>query len=139
MKRRIGIAAVLVLVTSASLTAHDLFLEPDSVFAAPGATTSVRVLNGTFSRGENAVARDRSRAISVVTPDGITHPDTSEWGDRSDTTTSVLRVRVGPSGTSVIGASVRPRELTLAAKDFNTYLASDGVPDLVGHTPRRGR
>lgn len=131
MKRRIGIATVLVLVTSASLAAHDLFLKPDSFFAAPGATISVRVLNGTFSKSENAVARDRLRDISVVTSDGVTHPDTSEWDDRTDTTTSVLRVRVGPSGTYVIGASVRPRELNLAAKDFNAYLASDGVPDVL--------
>jgi len=131
MKRRIVIATVLLLVTSASLAAHDLFLRPDSFFVAPDATISVRVLNGTFSKSENAVARERLRDISVVTPDGVNHPDTSEWDDRSDTTTSRLSVRVGPSGTYVIGASVRPRELTLAAKDFNAYLASDGVPDVL--------
>jgi uncharacterized GH25 family protein len=131
MKRRIAIAAVLLLVTSASLAAHDLFLKPDSFFAKPGATISVRVLNGTFSKSENAVAKDRLRDIAVITPDSVTHPDTSAWDDRSDTTTAILRVRVGPSGTYVIGASVRPRELKLAAKDFNAYLASDGVPDVL--------
>jgi uncharacterized GH25 family protein len=131
MKGRIAIAAVVLLVASGSLAAHDLFLRPDSFFVAPGGTITVRVLNGTFSKSENAVARDRLRDISLVTPDGVTHPDTSEWDDRSDTTTSRLRVRVGPSGTYVIGASVRPRELKLAAKDFNAYLASDGVPDVL--------
>lgn len=131
MRWRIVVAAVLLLVAGGTLGAHDLFLKPESFFAAPGTTISVRVLNGTFSKSENAVAKDRLRDLSVVTPDGVTHPDTSEWDDRSDTTTSVLRVRVGPSGTYVIGASVRPRELKLAAKDFNTYLASDGVPDVL--------
>jgi uncharacterized GH25 family protein len=131
MRHRIVIAAVLLLVVAGSLAAHDLFLRPENFFVAPSGTISVRVLNGTFSKSENAVARERLRDISVVTPDGLMHPDTSEWDDRSDTTTSVLRVRVGPSGTYVIGASVKPRELTLAAKDFNAYLASDGVPDVL--------
>lgn len=131
MKRRIVIAAVLLLVAAGSLAAHDLFLKPDNFFVAPGGTITVRVLNGTFSKSENAVARDRLRDISLVGPDGVTHPDTSEWDDRTDTTTSALRVRVGPPGTYVIGASVRPRELKLAAKDFNAYLASDGVPDVL--------
>jgi uncharacterized GH25 family protein len=31
----------------------------------------------------------------------------------------------------VIGASLRPRELQLEAKDFNDYLAHDGVPDVL--------
>jgi uncharacterized GH25 family protein len=147
MKRRIVIAAVLVLVTSASLAAHDLFLKPDSFFVAPGGTITVRVLSGTFSKSENAVAKDRLRDISLVTPDGVTHPDTSGWDDRSDTTMSVLRVRVGASGTYVIGASVHPREITVEAKDFNAYLASDGIPDVLAarrknkefHSPVRER
>jgi hypothetical protein len=138
MRRRIAIAAVLLLVASASLAAHDLFLRPDSFYATPGATISVRVLNGTFSKSENAVARDRVRDISLVTPDGVTHPDTSQWDDRGDTTVSVLRVRVGPSGTYVLGASLRPRELELAAKDFNAYLASDGLPAVLVGRPANG-
>jgi uncharacterized GH25 family protein len=131
MKRRVAIVAVLLLVASGTLAAHDLFLQPDSFFAAPGETITVRVLNGTFSKSENAVARDRLRDISLVTPEGVTHPDTSYWDDRSDTTMSVLEVRVGSSGTYVIGASILPRELTLDAKDFNTYLAADGIPDVL--------
>ena len=136
MKRRIIVAALLMLVVSGSLAAHDLFLKPDSFFVAPGGTVSVRVLNGTFSKSENAVARDRLRDVSLVTPDGVTPVDTTAWDDRTDTTTSVLQVRVGPSGTYVLGASVRPRELKLEAKDFNAYLASDGVPDVL-ETRRR--
>jgi uncharacterized GH25 family protein len=31
----------------------------------------------------------------------------------------------------VIGASLRPRELRFEAKEFNAYLASDGVPDVL--------
>ncbi|MGQ0712161.1 MAG: DUF4198 domain-containing protein [Gemmatimonadaceae bacterium] len=122
---------MLLLAFAGWLGAHDLFLKPDAFFVSPGETVTVRVLNGTFSKSENAVARNRLRDISLVTPEGVTHPDTSEWDDRSDTTTAVLRVRMGRSGTYVIGASIKPRELKLEAKDFNAYLASDGVPDVL--------
>jgi uncharacterized GH25 family protein len=129
--KRLAVAGVLVLVMAGVLAAHDMFLRPDSFFVAPGGTISVRVLNGTFSKSENAVTRDRVRDLSLVTPDGVTHPDTSEWDDRGDTTTSSLRIRASASGTYVIGASIRPRELRLEAKEFNAYLASDGLPDVL--------
>lgn len=50
-------------------------------------------------------------------------------GGRGDT--SVLSVTTGESGTYVIGVSLRPRELRLDAKDFNDYLAHDGLPDVL--------
>jgi uncharacterized GH25 family protein len=131
MRRRITTAVVLLLVATGSLAAHDLFLKPDSFFAAPGGTITVRVLNGTFSESENAITRDRLRDISLVTPSGVTHPDTSQWDDRTDPTMAVLHVRVASSGTYVIGASVQPREITVEARDFDTYLATVGVPDVL--------
>jgi hypothetical protein len=131
MKRGLGIATVPLLVASGALAADDLFLIPDRFFATPNATISVWVLNGTFTKSENAVARDRLWDITLVTPDGVTHPDTSEWDDYSDTTMSVLRVRLGASGTYVLGAAVRPRELTVEAKEFDAYLASVGIPDVL--------
>jgi uncharacterized GH25 family protein len=129
MKRLILLTTALLLAAAGALAAHDLFLKLDSYFVAPGASLTVRVLNGTFSKSENAVAKDRLLDISVVTPSGRTHLDTAAWADRGDT--SVLTVPTGESGTYLIGASLRPRELRLEAKEFNTYLASDGVPDVL--------
>src|SRR5215207_7679505 len=130
MKRRINGATLLLLVlTAGTLAAHDLFLKLDSYFVAPGATLVVRVLNGTFSKSENAVARDRVRDVSVVGPTGNAEVDTTAWAAEGDT--SILTVRTQESGTYVIGASLLPRELRLEAKDFNAYLASDGVPDVL--------
>jgi uncharacterized GH25 family protein len=40
-------------------------------------------------------------------------------------------VRTKESGTYVIGVSVHPRELKLTAKEFNDYLAHDGIPDVL--------
>jgi hypothetical protein len=129
MKGRVVVSVLLLLATAGSLSAHDLFLKLESYFVAPGASLMVRVLNGTFSASEDAVARVRVRDITVVTPAGVTRLDTTAWTARGDT--SVLTVSTGESGTYVIGASLHPRELELEAKDFNAYLAHDGVPDVL--------
>ena len=134
MKRRIFVATLLLLATAGTLAAHDLFLRLDSYFLAPGATITARVLNGTFSTSENSVARDRVRDLAVVGPTGRGEVDTTAWAAEGDT--SVLTVRTQESGTYVLGASLLPRELRLEAKDFNAYLASDGVPDVLA---ARGR
>jgi uncharacterized GH25 family protein len=136
MKQRIFIIVLLFLALAGSLKAHDLFLKLDSYFVVPGSTLLVQVLNGTFNASEGAVAKDRVRDIAVVTPAGRTRLDTSAWTVHGDT--SVLTVSTGESGTYVIGASLRPRELKLEAKDFNDYLAHDGVPDVL-ETRRKAR
>jgi len=129
MKRWMLVSVLLLLATAGTLGAHDLFLKLDSYFVAPGATLVARVLNGTFSKSEGAVAKDRVRDIAVVTPGGVTRLDTAAWTARGDT--SILTVRAGESGTYIIGASLLPRELKLEAKEFNDYLAHDGVPDVL--------
>jgi len=129
MRVRIGIALALLIATAGTLLAHDLFLKPVTFFVAPGTEVVLRVLNGTFTKSENAVTKDRLVDLSVVTPEGRSHPDTSSWRDRGDT--SVFSIRTGAAGTYVLGASTKPRMLRLGAKEFNQYLASDGVPDIL--------
>jgi uncharacterized GH25 family protein len=129
MKRRVFVAALLLLGIASSLAAHDLFLKLDNYFVAPGARLVVHVLNGTFSTSEGAVAKGRLRDIAVVTPAGRTRVDTAAWTARGDT--SVLTVTTGETGTYVIGVSLRPLEIKLEAKEFNTYLAHDGIPDVL--------
>ncbi len=136
MRRRLLLPVLLLLASAGALGAHDLFLKLDSYFVSPGATLQVRVLNGTFSTSDGAVARDRVRDIALVTPAGRTRLDTTAWAAQGDT--SVLKVRTGESGTYVVGASVHPRELKLEAKDFNDYLAHDGVPDVLAARRRNG-
>ncbi|HEX2250405.1 MAG TPA: DUF4198 domain-containing protein [Gemmatimonadales bacterium] len=127
--RRLMLAVLLLFASASVLDAHDLFLKLDSYFVKPGSTLVVRVLNGTFSTSDGAVSRDRLRDVAVVTPSGRTRPDTAAWAAQGDT--SVLSLSTGESGTYVIGASLLPRELTLEAKDFNEYLAHDGLPDVL--------
>ena len=137
MKRRFLVPALLSLITAGTLAAHDLFLRAENYFVAPDTDVRLDVLNGTFSKSENAVTRDRLRDLSVVTADGVGSPlDRAGWAETGDT--SVITVRVGSSGTYVIGASLLPRAIALDAKDFNTYLAGDGIPDVLAARRRSG-
>lgn len=136
MRFRIALATLILLVSAVSLDAHDLFLRLDSFFVRPESTASIRVLNGTFSSSENAVARNRLKDLSVVGPAGRVRLDTALLQVTGDT--SRLSVPVGAPGTYVVGASTLPREITLEAKDFNAYLKEDGIPDVLAARRRDG-
>lgn len=137
MRRRLIIASLLLLITAGTLAAHDLFLRAENYFLPPNGTARLQVLNGTFSKSENAVTKDRLRDLSIVNPSGATTPlDTAGWAQTGDT--SVVTVRLGESGTYLIGASLRPREIALAPRDFNSYLASDGLPDILAARRKDG-
>jgi hypothetical protein len=130
-------AAILFFAVAGALQAHDLFFRLDSFYASPGSTIIVRALNGTFSSSENSVTDDRLRDLSVVSPSGRSHPDTSLWSSAGDT--SLLKLKTSNAGTYVVGASLLPREITLEAKEFNAYLADDGIPDVLAARKRSGQ
>ena len=136
MRLRIVLAALALLLAATALDAHDLFLRLDSFFVRPESTARIRVLNGTFSSSENAVARNRLSDISVVGPPGRIKLDTTLWQATGDT--SRLSVPIGATGTYVVGASTLPREITLEAKEFNAYLEEDGIPDVLAARRRAG-
>jgi len=136
MKKRVAVLSVVFLLVAGVLEAHDLFLRLDSFFVRPASTVQIRVLNGTFSKSENAITRDRLRDLSVVGPAGWTHLDTTAWEAKGDT--SRLNLNIGQAGTYVVGASTLPREITLEAKDFNAYLADDGIPDVLAARRKDG-
>ena len=128
--RRTGAITVgLILVAVAVASAHDMFVKPARFFVGENAEVLVRVLNGTFSKSENSIARARVRDISVVGPAGREQLDTAAWSANGDTST--FHVRTGAAGTYVIGVSTRPNAIALEAKDFNLYLRDDGIPDVL--------
>ena len=128
--RILAITTTLVCITAAIAAAHDLFLKPSDFFAAANSQVLVRVLNGTFSKSENSIARTRLADVSIVTTsDGRFRVDTSQWGVSGDTST--LTVNTGAAGTYLIGASTKPSIIALKAKDFNAYLTEDGIPDVL--------
>ena len=137
MRRTALLLTGVLLLCAGSLLAHDLFLRPDSFFLRPGESVRVRVLNGTFTASEGAVARERFRDLSLAGPAGRTRLDTAGWQTRGDT--SMLSIRPAAAGTWVLGASLLPRTIRLAAADFNEYLAHDGIPDVLEARRRSGQ
>lgn len=136
MKRTLGIAVVLLFAAATALAAHDLFIKPVAYFLAPNAAARALIVNGTFTRSENSITWDRVRDLSVVGPSGHSRLDASAWSDKGDT--SILRFTTGAAGTYVLGVSTLPRALRLEAKDFNAYLESDGVPDILAARRKSG-
>ncbi len=137
--RAIRVAALVLVLSIASASiafAHDMFLKPTRYFAPENVEVRVRVLNGTFTKSENSIARDRLADASVLTPRGRTKIDTAEWSVRGDTSTFHIHTRT--AGTYVIGASTKPSEIDLSADDFNLYLADDGIPDVLEARRRAG-
>lgn len=132
---RVALTTSAILITVVAVAqAHDLFLKPVTYFVAPNSDVLVRVLNGTFSRSENAVARPRLRDISVVTSSGRERVDTTAWTAMGDT--SAFHIRTKAAGTYVIGVSTKPNVIGLKATEFNTYLRTDGVPDVLASRRR---
>jgi hypothetical protein len=129
-RRTIALAGTLLLIASLAW-AHDLFLKFDSYFVEPRARVRIRVLNGTFTKSEGFVAPERIADISLVSATGRTRLPAGTVWSRGPDSASVLTVEVGDAGTYVVGVSTRPREIQLAAKDFNAYLREDGLPDVL--------
>lgn len=129
--RQAGRAAVvafgLVLVTVSVVAAHDMFVKPTRFFAPENAEVRIRLLNGTFTRSENSIARNRLADASVLSPRGRTKLDTAEWGVQGDTSTFHIHTR--GAGTYAVGVSTKPNRIDLSADDFNLYLKDDGIPD----------
>lgn len=130
------IAVALTLVAAAVADAHDMFLRPVRYYLEPNAVTLVRVLNGTFSKSENSIARTRVADIAVVSPAGRARLDTALWSIKGDTST--FEFKATAAGTYVLGVSTKPNFIALQAKDFNAYLTEDGIPDVLNARRRNG-
>jgi len=125
-----AITLALLLGVIAVASAHDMFLKPSRFFVDENSDVLVRVLNGTFSKSENSIARARLADVSIVsTALGRFRVDTGQWGVAGDTST--LTVHTGVPGTYLVAASTKPSIIALKAKDFNQYLKDDGIPDVL--------
>lgn len=138
MKQKSMLACLLLTCLAASAAAHDLFLKFDSYFLRPDSKATVRLLNGGFRSSEGAVRRDRMQDVSLVIPgNGISHPPTTAWRDEGQT--ALLDLQTKEAGTYIVGVSTKPREIDLKAKDFNEYLAHDGIPDTLAERRKNNR
>ena len=112
------------MLTATLVFAHDLFLKLESYVVPPGSEVRVAVLNGSFTASEASVTPDRLRDLSLVGPAGRQAVPHDAWKPAGDSTW--LTVKTGAAGTYVIGASLYPRELKLAAVDFKIICRKTG-------------
>ena len=124
-----AMVAVMIGLAVVAADAHDLFLRPRDFVVRAGTQVHVRVLNGTFTTSEAAVARSRLRDLTVVGPTGVSHPDRSSWTDSAKE--SNWRVALQEPGTHVLGASLGPKTIRLSGTEFNGYLSEEGLPHIV--------
>lgn len=122
---------------SVALWAHDLFLKPASFFLEPASSALVQVLNGTFSRSESAVARDRLADLSLEDGGGRRALDLSAWSETDPR--SHVAFRTAQAGTYVLGAAVKPRVLPLPGAEFNKYLEEEGLDAVLARRREQGR
>ncbi len=133
---RVLLPAALVCGSAGVLSAHDLFIKLRSYFLPAETAVEARLLNGTWTRSENAIARNRIADFSLVGPTGRARLDTIAVLPRGDTT--LVRFRTGAPGTYVLGISIRASEISLAAKDFNAYLKEEGITETLAERTRSG-
>ncbi len=133
-----AIVATLLLVASLA-SAHDLFIKPAAFFGEVGRPVRIDVLNGTFTTSAGVVARNRLRDLSVVGPAGRTAGDTALWSAGAKDSASAFSITPAAAGTYAVSASTFPKTIALAAKDFNSYLAEDGLPDVLARRRRDGQ
>jgi len=130
------IIAILLLLVATAAAAHDLFLRPDRFRAGPDEEVRIALLNGTFTTSENAVTWDRVADARIVGTNGARDISPDQWRTQGNSTE--VRIRTGPPGTYVVGVSTHPRVLRLEAEDFNSYLATEGVPAILELRRRNG-
>lgn len=134
--RPLVIALGMIAASATLVLAHDLFLKPDAFFVAPNATLHLTALNGTFTTSEGTVTVDRLLDLAIVGPAGRTRGDTATWSAPGKA--SKWHAQVGAAGTYVLGASLRPRLITLKGSQFNAYLKDDGLPDVLAARKANG-
>lgn len=138
MKARIALLALLLgIALAGALQAHDMFLKLDSYFLAPGDTLRVPLLNGTFTKSENAIEFDRVLTVALLDTGVVSHPAPIAWHAEHDTTFFGLAFK--REGTYVLGVATKPRELKLKAADFNAYLKEEGITDILERRRKLGQ
>jgi hypothetical protein len=140
IQRIATVLALLSLITALPAITHDLFLRPATHHPEAGATLDLRLLNGSFVESENSITADRVVEVRLVGPetDRRWKAPREELGWDASGTETPFSLAVGDAGHWVVGVATRPRDLALAAADFNDYLEHDGIPDVLEARRRDG-
>ncbi|WP_179346601.1 DUF4198 domain-containing protein [Winogradskyella ursingii] len=111
------------------LCSHDMFIKFDNYFLQPNTQAVLQLFNGTFEKSDNVIDRNRMTDVSLVGSGNRTAVDSTQWFEKDDIT--FLNFKTGNEGTWVAGLSTAARDIELTAEDFNKYLKSDGVLEIL--------
>ena len=136
MTRRLLSTLGLLVVLTSTLLAHDMFLKLGNYFLAPNAAVSMPLLNGTFTKSENSIARPRIASITLVGPAGRRDFDTTVVTARHDTT--FFGLQTGEAGTYAIGVSTRPNIIPMSGVQFHAYLKEEGLAHVIAAREKAG-
>lgn len=136
IRRSLWVLTALLAGFASLLLAHDLFLKLDRYFLEPEAEVTIPLLNGTFSRSENAIDRVRFADISRADSAGRVRFDTTVVSARNNST--FLALRTGPVGTQVFGVSIYPSLVEMSSVEFHQYLRAEGLRRVIADRQRDG-
>ncbi len=107
---------------------HVLFLVVPDHDVPANTEVEVALVNGTFEKSENAIARNRMVDVTYLDGTGkrVSVP-TSAW--RDEDLKAIVNLNSGGEGTALLGVSTGSRLIEMSAEDFNRYLRNDGVLD----------
>jgi uncharacterized GH25 family protein len=115
---------LLLLCTSFSASAHDLWLVPPEK-AELKATSTVTAISGTkFPKGDHAPDTAKFKRRLLVNPDGAEGVLTAA-GKKDDS--GLLTAEPTKPGVYIAVVETEPKLITLKADEFNNYLVSDGL------------
>lgn len=116
---------------------HDMYLKMDTYFFRPNQEHQIFLFNGTFSKSENVIDRDRMIDASLLGNGNRIKIKDEQWTDK-DSTTTILNFNTGVEGTWVAGVSTKPRNFAMTSDKFNSYLEHDGVKDVLQERKENG-
>lgn len=114
-----------------------MYLKMDTYFLKPNHQHQIYLFNGTFSKSDNVIDRDRMIDASLLGNGNRIKIKDEQWIDK-DSTTTILNFKTGAEGTWVAGVSTKPRNFAMTADKFNSYLEHDGVKDVLQERKENG-
>jgi len=128
---------LIALISLVVFSSHNLFIKFKSFYLKPDTQTLIYLYNGTFSKSEAVLARNRMIDVSLLNPgEKIIHPDTSLWFEKDKQT--VLSIKTGKEGTALFGISTSSRIGDFTPEMFIDNMKHEGLLDVLKERKKSG-
>lgn len=131
MKRIVTAFALFILLSS-----HELFLRSDNYYYQTNTDAELSLYDGTFDASEEATDISKIYNSRVVGPNFDFEPSAGDFYNKNNFTH--LKMKTSGAGTYVAGLAIQPEYIELSAADFNLYLQSEELIDIINHRESKG-